>query len=187
MSIGMAPFKVLYGRKCRTPLCWYEIDENLILGLEIVQQTTEKIKLAQEKMKATQSRRKSYYDNRGKPFEFQEGDRVFLKVTPTTGVGRAMKSQKLIPKFIGPYQILKRINFVAYQVALPPFLSNIHNVIHVFQLRKYVPDLSHVIEPDNIWVRDNLRVANRRIKQLRGKEIPLVKVTWSRMGDEDAT
>jgi len=86
-SIGMGPFEALYGRKCRTPLCWYETRENLILGLKIVQQTTEKVKLVQEKMKAMQSRQKSYYDNRKKPLEFQEGDHVFLKVTPTIGVG----------------------------------------------------------------------------------------------------
>ena len=105
-----------------------------------------------------------------------------------------MKSRKLIPRFIGPYQILKRIGPVAYRVALPPFLSNLHNVFHVSQLRKYIHDPSHVIEPDNIQVRDNLtyevtpvRVADRRIKSLRGKDIPLVKIVWSGTGDEDAT
>lgn len=55
-SIGMAPFEALYGRRCRTPLCWYEDGESVVLGPELVQQTTEKIKMIQEKMKATQSR-----------------------------------------------------------------------------------------------------------------------------------
>jgi len=86
-SIGMAPFEALYGRKCRTPLYWYETGESLIIGPEIVQQTTDMVKLAQEKMRTTQSRQKSYHDKRRKPLEFQEGDHVFLKVTPTTGVG----------------------------------------------------------------------------------------------------
>lgn len=58
----MTPHEALYGRKCRTSLCWYEIGENLILGPELVQQTTKKIKIVQEKMKATQSRHKSYLD-----------------------------------------------------------------------------------------------------------------------------
>ncbi|KAK7264749.1 hypothetical protein RJT34_32359 [Clitoria ternatea] len=193
-SIGMAPFEALYGRKCRTPLCWFETGENLMLGPELVQQTTDKIKIVQEKMKATQSRQKSYYDKRRKPLEFQEGDHVFLKVTPMTGVGRAMKSRKLTPRFIGPYQIIHKVSPLAYQIALPPFLSNIHNVFHVSNLRKYISDPTHVIEPDVIQVKDNLtydappvRISDRRIKQLRDKTIPLVKVIWSETRGEDAT
>jgi len=106
-SIGMAPYESLYERRCRTPLCWYENGNSLILGLEIIQQATDKIKMIREKMKTSQDRQKSYHDKRRKPLEFQEGDHVFLKVTPVTRVGRALKSKKLSPKFIGPYQILK--------------------------------------------------------------------------------
>ncbi|MCI67335.1 hypothetical protein A2U01_0088594, partial [Trifolium medium] len=72
----MAPFEALYGRKCRTPLCWFESGENVVLGPEIVQQTTEKIKMIQEKMRASQSCQKSYADKRRKDVEFQEGDHV---------------------------------------------------------------------------------------------------------------
>ena len=63
-SIGMAPYKALYGRRCRTPLCWVDPDESITLGPEVVQQTTEKVKLIQERMIAAQSRQKSYYDRR---------------------------------------------------------------------------------------------------------------------------
>ena len=86
-------------------------------------------------MKTSQDRQKSYYDKRRKPLEFEEEDLVFLKVTPATRVGRALKSRKLTPKFIGPYQILKRISSVAYQIALPLNLSKLHKVFHVCQLR----------------------------------------------------
>jgi len=110
------------------------------------------VKLAQEKMKATKSQQKSYHDKRRKMLEFEKGDHVFLKVTPTTRVGRAMKSLKLTPRFISPYQILKRVGPIAYQIALPFFLSNIYNIFHVSQLRKYIPDPSHVIEPDVIQI-----------------------------------
>ena len=65
--------------------------------------------MIQEKMKALQSRQKSYHDERRKDLEFQEGDHVFLRVTPMTGVGRALKSKKLTPKFIGPYQISEKL------------------------------------------------------------------------------
>jgi len=136
-SIGMAPYEALYGRRCRTPLCWYENGNSLVLGPEIIQQATERIKMIRENMKTSQDRQKSYYDKRRKPLEFEERDHVFLKVTPVTGVGRALKSRKLTPKFIGPYQILKRIGFVAYQIALPPNLSKLHNVFYVSQLLKY--------------------------------------------------
>nr|KYP69861.1 Transposon Ty3-I Gag-Pol polyprotein [Cajanus cajan] len=161
-SIGMALYEALYGRKCITPLCWFETRENLILGPEMVQQTTEKIKMIQEKLIMTQSRQKSCTDKRRQPLEFQEGYHVFLKVTPTT------------------------IGHVAYQISLPPFLSILHNVFHVSQLRKYISDLPHVIMPDTIQLKDNLtyetmsvQIADKRIEQLRGKQISLVKVIWN--------
>lgn len=190
-SIGMAPFEALYGRRCRTPLCWYQDGEHHFVGPELVQQTTEKVKRIQENMKIAQSRQKSYADKRRRPLEFEKGDHVFLRVTPTTGVGRAIKSKKLTPKFIGPYEILRRIGPVAYQIALPPILSNIHNVFHVSQLRKYTHDPTHIIEPDAVQIREDLtyetqpvRVDDQRTKQLRGKDIHLVKVVWSdTMGD----
>lgn len=104
-SIGMAPSKALYGRRCRTPLCWYELGESDVLGPEIVQQTSEKVKMIQEKMKASQSRQKRYQDKWRKTLEFREGDHVFLRVTLVTGVGRTLNSKKLTPHFISPYQI----------------------------------------------------------------------------------
>ena len=117
-----------------------------------------------------------------------------MKVTPVIEVGRALKSRKLTPKFIGPYQIFKRIGYVAYQIALPPNLSKLHNVFHVSQLHKYIHDPFHVIEPDVVQIRENLtydvlpmRIGDRRIKQLRGKDIPLVKVLWSQQNEGDAT
>ncbi|MCI46227.1 hypothetical protein A2U01_0067467, partial [Trifolium medium] len=98
---------------------------------------------------------------------------------------RALKSKKLTSRFIGPYQILKRIEKVAYRIALPPSLSNLHDVFHVSQLRKYVSDPSHVIESDDIQVEENLtvetlplRIEGREMKKLRNKEISSVKVVW---------
>ena len=74
---------------------------------------------------------------------------------------------------------------VAYRVALPPELSNLHDVFHVSQLRKYVSDPSHVIQRDEVQIRDNLtveamliRIEDRKMKQVRRKEIPLVRVAW---------
>ena len=81
---------------------------------------------------------------------------MFLRVTPVTGVGRALKSQKLTPYFVGPYQILQRIGKMAYQIVFPPLISNLHNVFHVSQLRRYISDPSHMIQVDDIQVRENL-------------------------------
>ncbi|XP_052112863.1 uncharacterized protein LOC127739641 [Arachis duranensis] len=145
-------------------------------------------------MLIAQSRQKSYADQRRKPLEFEEGEHVFLKVTPTTGVGRAIKTKKLNPRYIGPFEILKRIGPVAYRIALPPYLSNLHDVFHVSQLRKYTPDASHILEPEPIQVREDLtlsvipvRIDDTNIKRLRGKEVSLVKVAWSRAGIEEHT
>ena len=136
-------------------------------------------------MRTAQSRQKIYQDKRRKDLEFKVGDHVFLRVTPWAGVGRALKSQKLIPHFIGHFQILKRVSPVAYNIALPSSLSNLHNVFHVSQLRKYIHNPSHVIKFDEVQVKENLtyetlplRIEDRLTKHLRGKEIPLVKVIW---------
>ena len=79
-------------------------------------------------------------------------------------------------------------------MGLPPHLSNLHDVFHVSQLRKYVSDPSHVIQRDDVQVRDNLtvetlpvRIEGREVKRLRGKEIPLVKVVWDGATSESLT
>jgi hypothetical protein len=143
-SIRITPFEALHGRRCRKLLCWYELGESAMLGPEVVQQTTEKVKMIQEKMKASHSRKKSYHDKRRKDIEFQVGDHVFFRVNPMTGVGRALKC-KLMSRFSSPYAIMERVGVVVYQVALPSSLSNLHSMFYVFQLWKYVYDPSCVI------------------------------------------
>ena len=119
---------------------------------------------------------------------------MFLRVTPVTGVGRVLKPKKLTLRFIGPYQISERVGMVAYRVGLPLHLSNLHDVFHVSQLRKYVPDPSHMIPRDDVQIIDNLkietlsvRIEGREVKKLRGKEIPLVKVVWGGAAGENLT
>ena len=135
-------------------------------------------------MKATQSRQKSYADKRRRPLEFEAGDHVFLRVTPMAGIRRAIKSRKLTLRFVAPYQILRRIGVVAYEIALPPHLANLH-VFHVSQLRKYIADPSHVLESDDIHIREELtvnagpvRILDSQVKKLRGNEIKTLKVLW---------
>ena len=83
---------------------------------------------------------------RRRPLEFEVGDHVFLKVMPERGVVRFGKGGKLLPRFIRPFEILKRISTVAYRLALPPSMSGVHEVFHVSMLRKYTPDPAHVVD-----------------------------------------
>ena len=99
-SIGMDPFEALNGRKCRTPLCWFQDGESVLIGPELIQETNEKVKMIQERLKTSLSRQISYVDQTRRPLEFSASDHVFFRVTPFTGVGRALKSNKLTPKFI---------------------------------------------------------------------------------------
>ena len=78
-SIGMAPFEALYGRRCRTPLCWFESGESVVLGPDIVEQTTEKVKLIQEKMKASQSRQRVTMTSVGRTSSFGKETMCFLE------------------------------------------------------------------------------------------------------------
>ncbi|XP_072084374.1 uncharacterized protein [Arachis hypogaea] len=142
-------------------------------------------------MLIAQNRQKSYADQRRNPLKFEVGEHVFLKVTPTTGVGRAIKTKKLNPRYIGLFEILKRTGPVAYRIALPPHLSNPYDVFHMSQLCKYTPDASHVLEPESVPVREDLtlpvtpvRIDDTSIKRLCGKEVSLVKVAWSQAGSK---
>ena len=85
-SIEMVPYEALYGRKCRTPLCWDEVGERKLLGLEIVQVTTNNVKVFKNRLNIAQDRQKSYVDNRRRDLEFQVGDQVFLRISPWKGM-----------------------------------------------------------------------------------------------------
>ena len=87
-TIGMPPYETLYGRKYRSPIYWDEVGEKQVLGPDLVQDTVEKIKIIRKRMQIAQSRQKNYADTRRRPLEFQVGDHVFLKVSPTKGVKR---------------------------------------------------------------------------------------------------
>ncbi|GJZ28744.1 putative reverse transcriptase domain-containing protein [Tanacetum coccineum] len=118
-SIGMAPYKMLYGRKCRSPICWNEVGEEIIEGPELVRITNEKVEVVKEKLKEARSRQKSYADKHHRTLNFKPGDHVFLKVSPWKGVQRFGIKGKLSPRFIGPFEVLEKVGEVAYRLALP--------------------------------------------------------------------
>ena len=110
------------------------------------------------------------------------------------GVMRFGKKGKLSPRYVGPYEILERIGNVAYKLALPSELGGVHPAFHVSMLRKYLPDPSHVIQPQDVQLSMDLAyeetpvmVLDRKVRKLRSKEIPLVKVMWRNHSQEEST
>ncbi|XP_037495104.1 uncharacterized protein LOC119370627 [Jatropha curcas] len=169
-----------------------KVGERQLLSPEIVQQMEEKIKIVKEILKAAEDRQKSYVGLKRRDIEYNVGDKVFLKVCPWKHVMRFGGKGKLSPCFIGPYEILEifllleRIGPLAYKLALPPDLDKIHNVFHVFMLRRYRSDPSHILPLESIDVNrdvtydeEPVAILAKEIKQLRNKQIPLVKVLRS--------
>jgi len=155
-TIEMPPFEALYGRRCRSPICWKEVGDWGLLDPDLVQETTKKIKIIRKRMMAAQNWQKSYADKRRVPLEFGIGDMVFLKVSPMKGVVRIDKSYKLNPCYAGLFEILERIGPPAYLLALPPEMKKIHSVFHVSQLRKYVSDPSHILSYPPVQIHEYL-------------------------------
>ncbi|GJY18195.1 putative reverse transcriptase domain-containing protein [Tanacetum coccineum] len=191
-SIKAAPFEALYGRKCRSPICWAEVGDAQLTGPEIVRETTEKIIQIKHRLQASRDRQRSYADKRRKPLEFQVGDKVMLKVSPWKGVIRFGKRGKLNPRYIGPFKILAKVGTVAYRLELPEKLSRVHSTFHVSNLKKCLSDEPLAIPLDEIHVDDKLNfieepieIMDREVKRLKQSRIPIVKVRWnSRRGPE---
>ncbi|GKB87725.1 putative reverse transcriptase domain-containing protein [Tanacetum coccineum] len=191
-SIKAAPYEALYGRKCRSPVCWAEVGEAQLTGPELIQETTEKIVLIKQRIQAAQDRQKSYADLKRKPMEFEVGDRVMLKVSPWKGVVRFGKRGKLNPRYVGPFKVLAKVGKVAYRLELPQELSRVHHTFHVSNLKKCYADEPLVMPLEGIHVDDKLQfveepveIMEREIKRLKRSRIPLVKVRWnSRRGPE---
>ena len=128
---------------------------------------------------------------RRRPLEFEVGDHVFLKVMPKRGVVRFGKRGKLSSRFIGPFEILERIDIVAYRLALPPSMSSVHEVFHISMLRKYTPDPAHVVDwgqievdTDGIFEEGPVCILDNRDQVLRRKT---VRVLWRHYGVEEST
>ena len=193
-SIKAAPFEVLYGRRCRTPMCWEDPSDRVLLGPDLVEETTRQIRVIQDRIRAAQSRQKSYADRGRRPGDFEVGERVLLRVSPTKGVMRFGVRGKLSPRYIGPYIVSERIGGLAYRLDLPESLGRVHDVFHVSQLRKCTADERLVLQPDEAEFRDNLsyderpvRVLDHQDRAIRNRRIPLVKILWHRRGAEEAT
>ncbi|GJT30072.1 putative reverse transcriptase domain-containing protein [Tanacetum coccineum] len=171
-SIKAASFEALYGRKCRSPVCWAEVGEVQLTGPEIVQETTEKIIQIKQRMQGARDRQKSYSN---------------LKRVVCFG-----KRGKLNPRYVRPFKVLERVGDVAYKLELPEELSMVHNMFHVSNLKKCHADELLVIPLDGLHMDDKLHdveepieIMDQEVKRLRQSRVPIVKVRWnSRRGPE---
>ena len=136
-------------------------------------------------MKETQSLQKSYIEQRRRLLEFEVGDQVLLRVSPTKGIIRFRMTGKLNPRYIRSYPINQCVRKIAYRLHLPAELRRVHNVFHVSQLRKYIPDPSHIITPNPLQLQEDCLTRSTWFaswiggkKQLRRKIVSLAKVLW---------
>jgi hypothetical protein len=181
-SLRMAPFEMLYGRRCQTPLFWSETGEQKVFGPDILQEAKKQVRMVRENLPVAQSRQKSYVDHRRRELSFEVGDFVYLKVSPMRGLHHFKVRGKLAPRFIGSFKITEKRGEVTYQLELPSQLSDVHNVFHVSQLKKClcVPeeqfpmedlstseDLSYQDYPVNILETSERVTRNKRIKMCK--------------------
>ncbi|GJY29297.1 putative reverse transcriptase domain-containing protein [Tanacetum coccineum] len=154
-SIKAAPYEALYGRKCRSPVCWSEVGDSQLTGPELIRGTTEKIVQIKNRLLAARSRQKSYVDKRAKLLEFEVGIWCCL-----------------------------RVGLVAYTLELPEELKGIHSTFHVSNFKKCLAEGDVVVPMDEIQLDDKLHmieepveVIDRDVKRLKQSQIPIVKVS----------
>ncbi|GJR43313.1 putative reverse transcriptase domain-containing protein [Tanacetum coccineum] len=165
-STKAAPFEALYGRKCRSPVCWAEVRDNQITSPEIIHETTEKIVQIKQRIQAARDRQKSYVDVRRKPLEFQVGDKVMLKVS-----------------------LLERGYPFWQKGEVKP---RVHSTFHVSNLKKCLSDEPLAIPLDEIhfddklyFVEEPVEIMDCEVKRLKQSRVPIIKVRWnSRRGLE---
>ena len=193
-SLGKAPFEVLYGRRCRTPLNWSETGERQFFGPDMIQEAEEQVRIVREKLKTAQSRQKSQYDRKHKAMTFEVDEKAYLRVTPLKGTHRFGIKGKLAPRYIGPFRILAKRGEVAYQLELPPHLSRVHDVFHVSQLRRCFSDPIREVDHETLDLQDNLtyreypiRILDQAERTTRRHNIKFLKVQWSHHSEDEAT
>ena len=139
-------------------------------------------------------RQKSYANMKRKDIRYEIGEKVILKVSPWKKVMRFGKKGKLSFRFIKTYEVIEKVGPVAYIFALPPELEKFYNVFHVSMLRRYKSDPLHVVSsetielrPDLTYEEESVEILAREVKELRNKQIPLVKALWRNHKTEKAT
>ncbi|XP_069146000.1 uncharacterized protein [Solanum lycopersicum] len=167
----MAPYKALYGRRCRSPIEWFKVGEEGLIGPDLFHQAMEKVKVIQERLKTAQSCQKSYTNVRRIPYEFEVDDWIHLKVLPMKGVIR-----------------------FAYELEIPQELAGVHPVFYISMLKKNMGDPSVIVPTENVEIKDILPykevqvyILDCQVRKLRTNEVAAVKVRWMNQLVEEAT
>ncbi|GKD52303.1 putative reverse transcriptase domain-containing protein [Tanacetum coccineum] len=157
-SIKAAPFEALYGRKCRSPICWAEVGDAQLTSPKIIRETTEKIIQIKHHLQASHDRQRSYTDKRRNPLEFQVRDKILAKV-----------------------------GMVAYRLELPKKLNRVHGTFHVSNLKKclFGEPLAIPLDDKLNFIEEPIEIMDREVKCLKQSRIPIIKFHWnSRIGPE---
>jgi hypothetical protein len=179
----MAPFEVLYGRRCRTPLNWIEPGEKVIFGPDLIKEAEATVRLIQDNLRAAKSCHETYANKRGQPLEFKVGDQVYLRVSLMKGVKRFWVKGKLARLYIGPFPILEKCGTMAYKCDLPPSLAGVHDIFHMSQLKKclkapmdvMLPEVTP-LETDLLYPEHPIKVLDQQDHVTRHKTIKFFKI-----------
>jgi hypothetical protein len=174
-------------------LFWSQIGESQVFRLEVLKDAERQVQMVCESLKVAQSRQKSYADKR-RDLSFEVGDFVYLKVSPMRGTRRFKVKGKLAPRYVGPFKIVDCRGEVAYQLELPPQLSDVHDVFHVSQLKKCLRVPEEQLPMEELDLGGDLTYSERPVKILdtaervtRNKVIKMCKVQWSHHTKDEAT
>ncbi|MCO5550091.1 hypothetical protein L7F22_003570 [Adiantum nelumboides] len=191
-SFRMTPFEAMYGYNCPTPINFLNSRNKVELSREMLEKMDNELAKIRGNIREAQKRHKLYYDKKHRVVEYEIGDMVFFKVIPEKSHLILGKDRRLSPRFTGPFKILKRIGSLAYKLELPSHVK-VHPVFHVSLLKKYVPNVHHVLK-DNSKLKDDGTlsvepdlVLDRRVKHLRNRDIVELLVKWHNYPVEDAS
>jgi hypothetical protein len=168
--------------------------ERKVFGPDILEEAEKQVRMVRENLRVTQSRQKSYADHRRRELSFEVGDFVYLKVSPMRGLHYFKVRGKLAPRFDGPFKILENRGEVAYQLELPPQLSDVRDVFHVSQQKKCLRVTEEQIPMEDLDAKEDLSYQEHPVRILetservtRNKRIKMCKVRWSHHTEEEAT
>jgi hypothetical protein len=167
--------------------------ESHVFGPEVLRDAKKQVQMIRENLKVAQSRQKSHADNRS-DLSFKIGDFIYLKLSPMRGTYRFKVKGKLAPRYVGPFKIVDRKAEVAYQLELPPQLSDVHDIFHVSQLKKCLRILEEQLQMEELDLGGDLTYSEKPIKILntaervtRNKVIKKCKVQLSHHTEDEAT
>jgi hypothetical protein len=175
-------------------LFWNETGEWKVSGPDILEEAEKQVRMVKENLRVAQSRQKSYADHIRRELSFEVGDFVYLKVSPMRGLRRFKVRGKLATRIIGPFKILEKRGEVAYQLELPPQLSDVHDVFHVSELKKCLRVPEEQIPTEDLDAKEDLSYQEHPVRILetservtRNKKIKMCKVQWGHQTEHEAT